>query len=363
MVHRSRSPLSREVDFQASPVRRIYNDVKWRRDRIYNVRSLVLTAADWPIAAAMLPFGSAHPTVDVDPTARWSADLGEVAAAGFTEVDLTDSWVRYGDLASREVTLLKEILALTGLSAVSMSAIRRSVIDERDGADHLAYAHRCIDVAAELGVGVVSVGLHRALTPEQAQRLWFWTAAGHRDPVNDADTWALAVSRFRELGDHAAELGMLLSLEMYEHTYLGSAASAVRLVEEIDRPHVGLNPDLGNLIRLHEPVEDWRVLAEATLPWANFWHVKNYTRDENPETGFYSAVPSYLESGVINYRSVVRTALDNGFQGVICTEHYGGDGLSMSAANRDYLRSRILPRQDRPVGTSRVRQMYPDVAR
>jgi sugar phosphate isomerase/epimerase len=322
----------------------------------------MLTADTWPIAAAMLPFASADPD-GADPSPRWSDDLGEVRDAGFEHVDLTDSWVRYGELAPEHVRTLVETLHASGLQAVSMSAIRRSVIDEQHGDRHLAYAHRCIDVAAQLGVGVVSFGLHRALTPEQARRQWFWTAPGHRDPLDDPDALALAVTRFRELGDHAAELGMLLSLELYEHTFLGTAESAVRLVEQIDRPHVGLNPDVGNLVRLHEPVEHWRTILELTLPWANFWHVKNYARDENPETGLYSAVPSYLESGIIDYRTALKLALDNGFQGVLCTEHYGGDGLSMSAANREYLRNRILPKRPRPLGASRVRQQYPGGAR
>jgi sugar phosphate isomerase/epimerase len=319
----------------------------------------MLTAETWPIAAAMLPFRAANPDDALDAAERWSEDLAQVRDAGFEHIDLTDSWMRYGDLAPERVTELRDAIAGAGLAAVSMSAIRRSVIDEQHGDEHLAYAHRCIDAAAALGVGVVSVGLHRALTLEQTQRLWFWTARGHEDPFGDDDAWALAVRRFRELGDHAAELGMLLSLELYERTFLGSAASAVRLVEEIGSEHVGLNPDIGNLIRLHEPVEDWRELVDATLPWANFWHVKNYARDENPATGLYSAVPTYLESGLIDYRSAVRTALDHGFQGVICTEHYGGDGLSMSAANRDYLR-RILPKVERPIGSSRVRQQFRD---
>lgn len=323
----------------------------------------MLTADTWPIAAAMLPFGSAHPLDGVDPAPRWAADLGEVREAGFDAVDLTDSWVRYGDLAPEQLRLLADLLRGAGLRALSMSAIRRSVIDERHGDAHLAYAHRCIDAAAELGVGVVSFGLHRALTPEQARRQWFWTAPGHRDAFDDPKAWALAVARFGELGDHAEQRGMLLSLELYEHTFLGTGESAVRLVEDIGREHVGLNPDIGNLVRLHEPVEHWRGLVERTLPWANFWHVKNYARDENPDTGLYSAVPSYLESGFIDYRTALRIALDNGFQGVLCTEHYGGDGLSMSAANRDYLRNRILPKQPRPLGTSRVRQQFPEGAR
>lgn len=320
----------------------------------------MLTANDWPIAAAMLSQGDAHPTGESgSPIERWRADLLEVSDAGFGEVDLTDSWVRYGDLSPQQTGDLRESLASAGLAAVSLSAIRRSVIDERHGAEHLAYAHRTLDVAAELGVGVVSVGLHRALTPEQRAQLWFWTVEGHRDPFDDDEAWALAVTRLRELGRHAGELGMLLSLELYEHTFLGTSASAVRLVEDIGLDVVGLNPDIGNLIRLHEPVEDWREIAEATMPYANFWHVKNYTRDEDAAAGLFSTVPTSLELGVINYREAVKIALRNGFQGVICVEHYGGDGLSVSATNRDYLRGRVLPRREEyALGSSRVRQAH-----
>jgi sugar phosphate isomerase/epimerase len=317
----------------------------------------MLTADDWPIAAAMLPFASAHPANGAAPPIdRWIEDLREVADAEFTDVDLTDSWVRYGELAPDAVAALGDSLAEAGLNAASMSAIRRSIIDEKDGAAHLAYAHSCLDVAAELGIPVVSFGLHRALTPAQRGQLWFWTAEGHRDPLDDADVRALAVERFQELGRHAKDLGLLVSLELYEHTYLGSSASSVRLVEEIGMDVVGLNPDVGNLIRLHEPVEDWRTIVEATMPYANFWHVKNYARDEDAAAGLYSATPTSLELGLIDYRSAVRTALRSGFQGVICVEHYGGDGLSVSATNRDYLRRRVLPRRPYEPGASRVRQ-------
>lgn len=319
----------------------------------------MLSAIDWPIAAAMLPLGDAHPTSPREsPVERWVADLDEVRDAGFSAVDLTDSWVRYGDLSEDQTSDLRECLTAAGLTPASLSAIRRSVIDEQHGAEHLAYAHRTIDFAAELGIPVVSVGLHRALTPAQREQLWFWTVEGHRDPFGDEEAWVLAVARLRELGRHAGELGLLLSLELYEHTFLGSAESSVRLVEDIGLDVVGLNPDIGNLIRLHEPVEDWRAIAEATMPYANFWHVKNYTRDEDAAAGLFSTVPTSLELGVINYREAVKIALRNGFQGVICVEHYGGDGLSVSATNRDYLRDRVLPRREYTAGASRVRQTH-----
>jgi sugar phosphate isomerase/epimerase len=228
------------------------------------------------------------------------------------------------------------------------------VIDAKDGEANLAYSHRTIDAAAVLGIGVVSVGLHQALTAQQKERLWFWTAPGHHDDPEDRP---LAVSRFQELGRHAAEVGVLLSLEMYEDTFLGTADSAVRLVEEIGLPEVGLNPDIANLVRLHRPVEPWQELVEKTLPYTNFWHVKNYSRDEDPQRDAYFSVPAPMQFGLIDYRAAFRTALASGFQGVICTENYGGDGLSVCAANRDYLRRHVLPkRHGYALGTSRVRQ-------
>jgi len=146
-------------------------------------------------------------------------------------------------------------------------------------------------------------------------------------------------------------------LRMYEDTYLGTGDSSVRLAEDIGLESVGLNPDIGNLIRLHRPVESWVELVQKTMPWANFWHVKNYQRDEEVERDLYVSVPASLESGLMNYRWALDYAVSVGFQGAICTENYGGDGLSVCATNRDYLRRHALPkRADYELGTSRVAQ-------
>jgi hypothetical protein len=78
-----------------------------------------------------------------------------------------------------------------------------------------------------------------------------------------------------------------------------------------------------------------------TLSHANYWHIKNYFRDYDPATGAYFSSPAPAESGYINYRRALEIALESGFSAPLCVEHYGGDGLSVSASNRDYLR-RIL---------------------
>ncbi|MBD1540193.1 sugar phosphate isomerase/epimerase [Arthrobacter sp. S13_S34] len=321
---------------------------------------MAYTAENWPITAAMLPFPgtSAQGTHINDADAStWAEALTEVKEAGFANVDLTDSWVRPGDLSPGRLAEFRQTAQDVGVGTPAVSAIRRSVIDERNWEANLAYSHRTIDAAAELGCEVVSFGLHQAVTPEQQEQLWFWTVEGHKDPEGDREAWGNAVSRLRELGRHAAEVGLLLSLEMYEDTYLGTADSSVRLVQDIGLPNVGLNPDLGNLIRLHRPVEDWRELVAKTLPYANFWHMKNYLRDEDASRDMYVAMPSPMESGLINYREAFKVALAAGFQGILCTEHYGGDGLSVSASNQDYLRRHVLPKAaGYALGSSQVAQ-------
>lgn len=287
----------------------------------------------WPIAAAMLPF----PDSQEAPAETWHDQLAEVAYEQFTEVDVTDNWVKVGDLDSSRLSELADVLTLTGLHPQAVSAIRCSVIDPELGEQNLAYSHRTIDAAARLGCSVVSVGLHRALTPKQREALWFWTVDGPKDD-DSPETWRLAAHRLRELGEHASQAGIVLSLEMYEDTLLGSAESAVRLLQDIDHPSVGLNPDLGNLYRLHRDIESFQTAVETCLPVSNYWHVKNYYRDTEPATGSVVSLPAPMYSGSMNYRAAVKTAVSLGYTGAFCVEHYGGDGLSVMAENRTYLR-------------------------
>jgi len=136
-------------------------------------------------------------------------------------------------------------------------------------------------------------------------------------------------------------VGIGLSLEMYEDTLLGSAESAVKLVHDIDHPAVGLNPDLGNLFRLHRDVESFQAAVEACIPVSNYWHVKNYYRDADPVNGSVVTIPSPMSSGSMDYRAAIQSAVSLGYSSPFCIEHYGGDRLSIMGENLTYLR-RVL---------------------
>jgi sugar phosphate isomerase/epimerase len=298
----------------------------------------MFTAETWPIACNMLPFGStaSDGTPIRDAPARvWAGQLAQVKALGFTHVDPTDAWVPVAELNDARLAEFKQVLADEGLAVSSISMTRRSVVDKQRGDEFLALGHRLIDLAPDFGATVVNTGFMQALTEAQQGALWFWLAQGHKDDPDLRDT---AISRIRELGDHAASAGVQISLEMYEDTYVGTAHEAAQFIRDLDHSAVGLNPDIGNLIRLHRPMPPFMEMFEEVLPYSNFWHIKNYMRDEDPTTGAYASAPLPLAYGIINYRTVIRRALELGYAGPFVCEHYGSDSLGVCAQNAEYIR-------------------------
>ncbi len=298
------------------------------------------TAETWPIAAAMLPFGStdSHGGPIHDATAEeWAKHLRLVRRIGFTEVDPTDTWVRVGDLSPERLVEFKDVLADVGLTIPAISTSRRSVMDPAHGADYLAYSHRLLDQAAELGVPLVSYGFFQEFTPAQREALWFWLAEGWQDDESP-EAFSRAAALIRELAEHAAANGQQITLEMYEDTYVGTCDGAIRFLHEVGHDACGLNPDIGNFIRLHRPIEPVQQMFDKVLPYANYWHVKNYLRDEDPATGQVMTFPVPMDFGLINYRSAIAQALDLGFSGAFLCEHYGSDAITVIGRNRAYVR-------------------------
>lgn len=298
------------------------------------------TPENWPIACPMLLFGSVdskgNPIQDAAPE-EWYRQMREVSMMGFTEMDPLDVWVRVGDLSPARLDEFKQAMAQANLTVPAISTSRKSVVDAERGEEYLAYGHRVIDAAVELGSQVVSFGFFQATTPEQNAAVWFWLADGFKDSA-DPEIYKLAVKRIRELAEHAESVGIQITLEMYEDTYLGSSDGCVQFFNDVNHPACGLNPDLGNLVRLHRPLEPITEAFEKMLPYTNYWHIKNYTRDFDPATGAYATHPSPLGSGYVNYRPIIARALELGFDGPFMVEHYGSDSLWNLAQSREYIR-------------------------
>ncbi|MFJ5838297.1 sugar phosphate isomerase/epimerase family protein [Streptomyces shenzhenensis] len=303
------------------------------------------TAETWPIGTALVhfpPHSRAGRPLQEAGADEWAEVLGQVKRAGFGHVDLTDTWLRPALLSDSQQRELRDLLSGLGLGVTAISLIRKSVAhpEPAKAQANLDYALATIETAARLGIGIVSVGLHIETTEEQNKALWFWDAPGWVEDLGNQDRWDYTVERLQVLGDKAAEHGVQVSLEMYEDTFLGTSDLAVKLVTAVDRATVHLNPDL-NLVRLHRPIEPWREIIEKTLPHANYWHVKNFHRDEYPDRDLYFVHGAPLAEGFIDFRWALQHAVDIGFNGPLTIEHYGGDSLSIAASGHDYLR-RVL---------------------
>jgi sugar phosphate isomerase/epimerase len=302
-----------------------------------------LDAETWPIGAAMLQFPGSAPgglsVRDAGPD-HWRRQLRRIRREGFDAVEVPSNWLPLADMDSASRKDFAEVLADVGMSVCATSMVRMSVIDPVHADANLAATHRGIDAAAEIGAPLICLGLHEPLLPSQTAIPWFWTVPGPVNPPSSAAR-SEAIRRFRELADHAASVSVAISLEVYEGTYLGDADSSVAFLNDLGHDNVGLNPDLGNLVRAQEPIEPWEAIAVKLLPLANYWHVKNYARSENPLTGTYFSTPATLPAGLIDYRKAVRYAMASGFRGAFLAENYGGDGLGVSADNARYLRRLI----------------------
>ena len=140
----------------------------------------------------------------------------------------------------------------------------------------------------------------------------------------------------------AADLGVAISIELHQNTICDNSWSLIHLLELIDRPNVGANPDLGNLYWTYEtPEESCEAAILALAPRANYWHMKNLLRVPLPgmQRAVYLRRP--IPDGEINYRFAVTAMLAAGYDGCFGVEGMtAGDQLTDDA--RSYRRIKSL---------------------
>lgn len=148
----------------------------------------------------------------------------------------------------------------------------------------------------------------------------------------------------REAAGLAADLGVDLSIELHQHSIADTSWSCLHLLDLIDRPNVGINPDLGNLYWNYEtPEEPLEAAIVALAPKARYWHCKQLQRVYIPELerSYFQLVP--LPDGEIDYRFAIAAMVDAGYDGYLALEgcRYGdqlyNDGRSVRYC-RDILR-------------------------
>ncbi len=277
------------------------------------------------------------PAIGTDP-GSWGGALTTIAACGFDHVDLVSAWVSPGTLDDGHLDALGEALEESGLHVTGVSLVRASIIDPIDGLANLELTHATLEATARLGAPVLSVGFHRPLQGAQLDGP-FWMAPAPVDEASDAN-FDRAIERLRQVCAAAEQLDIEVSLELHEGTLLDRGERIVRLLEGVGSDRLGVNLDVGNLVRVPGPMaEPWRETVEGCLGRINYWHIKNYLRLEQPSTGLVLSVPCAIAAGEIDYRMATELVIGAGYRGALCIEHYGGDPLWVMQQGREYLQS------------------------
>ena len=119
--------------------------------------------------------------------------------------------------------------------------------------------------------------------------------------------------------------------------------SCLHLLELVDRPNVGINPDLGNLYwHYDEPEESLEGCIVALAPHAKYWHCKSLSRSYIPEhqRAYFRRVP--LPEGEIDYRFAITAMARAGYDGCLAIEGVpAGDQLYNDGRSLAYCRQII----------------------
>jgi len=109
------------------------------------------------------------------------------------------------------------------------------------------------------------------------------------------------------------------------------------LIELVDAPNVGINPDLGNIYWTYDiPEESCEDAIAALAPHCNYWHCKNLYRVHIPDLEKSILLQAPIPDGDIDYRFAISAMLAAGYNGYLAIEgmrlgdQFHNDGKSVA---------------------------------
>lgn len=165
--------------------------------------------------------------------------LGCAAAAGFDwleiSVDETDEKLARLDWGKSEIARAARAVSGSGvpISTMCLSGHRRYPLGSRDAATRrqaLSIMQRALDLSERLGVRIIQLAGYDVYYEE-----------------GGGDTRELFAESLVRCVEMACEHGVLLGFETMETPFMDTVAKAMRYVDALRSPYLGVYPDVGNL--------------------------------------------------------------------------------------------------------------------
>ena len=261
---------------------------------------------------------------------------------GFDGVDIADSWMDWYAMSDGQLREMREQLDELGLACCALNPYRCTLVRHPDAGRNEEKLHRSLEVAKIWGAKILNLALSVPFPAvwSDAERAERQNQLKRGEDYSDEE-FAETAAKVRRLADLANEWEIALSIELHDDGITDRSDHVMRLHKLVDRPNVGVNPDLQNGFRVPYATEDWRKALLTMAPATNFWHVKSNTRRYVPETGRYQAGRATLRTGDQDYRWALTKMAEAGFDGWISVESGGGDALLSAEEDLRYLRELI----------------------
>ncbi len=207
-----------------------------------------------------------------------------------------------------------------------------------------------IRLAAWLGAGIANTGLttppHDPGGPGAAN----WgeaTSQGSSRTATEAD-YERTAAALRDAATLAADHGVTIAIEVHQHSIADNSWSALHLLDLVDRPNVGVNPDLGNIYWTYDhPEESSEAAIVALAPHAKYWHCKNLMRLHVPKLQYAVMQRVPLPDGDIDYRFAITAMRAADYQGYLAVEGLQlGDQLTADGKSAAYVRAILRELED-----------------
>ncbi len=246
------------------------------------------------------------------------------------DVEIIDAWADFYSFGEKELATMHDDFARRNIAVPAVCPTRVTLSDPELAPQNAARVEKAIEVAEVMGAKIINASLvqtvppHSSLDPE--------TTDGHYETI---------AAEVQKLADRAAASGIALAIELHQRTLVDTSMAMVKLLRLIDRPNVGVNPDLGNAFwAFPEPKEAAADVLANLKPYANYWHLKNFNRVSFGVAGQADYVEVPLPYGDIDHRKAVRQMLTApSYEGYICVEAcYNGDPFSLLETGVTYLK-------------------------
>jgi sugar phosphate isomerase/epimerase len=282
---------------------------------VLSAKAAVVT---WSFATIVLvPRGEWGPFPDRRERCGW---FQWAASAGFDAIELSPRWLDFRQFSAAQLKQIRQEIVDVGL-VVSGINLNRCILTRSDSsAANRQLLRQAIHAAATLEAPLVNISLAMPTPPTKS-----------RPVLRGCDVAEVEYQQtarlLRELAAAARAFNVSLSLELHDDGLFDTPELCLKMLDWIDMPNVGVNPDLGNICR-GDSGAPWEETLTFLAPHANCWHVKNYA----------TGSPAALWAGDIDYARAMSIMHAADYSGPVSIESYFDDVLDQQIQGLAYLK-------------------------